>query len=392
MSSRMALLGLLIGMTAATIMVAGCEGDSGSTATVVDSAGVRITTSPDGGATYGVVSEEPLVSLGGPDAVGVTQFFQVQGIRIDPRNRLWVADGQSGELRIFDLEGRHQATRGGTGDGPGEFRSIRMLGAFGGDSVAMGDRAGDRITVFDPAGDLARVARLAPAQDQVALPHRVFEDGTVLAQVPRLFAFGSLGPGRIIVDTARLVRIGPDEQVARVAEVAGPLWLWTGSNQIPIPFTTNPGMAVVGRSVHLVSGPRFLIDRFEDGRLAERYGVDRPPRPVQQTDIDGYRAMAEQYVDARQRPEFLSGLDHEARPDLLPAYTRLLVDDLGNVWAQWYSPDTVWDVFAPTRELLGQIRVPESFWLMDVRGEVLAGVWRDEQTVEHVRVYRLEAR
>lgn len=369
------------------IALVGCAGEPVATVTTTDSAGVRVTVNRDLEATFAFVEAEPTISIGGPDATGPEQFSQIQGVLLDARGRLWVADGRSGELRIFASDGSHWKTRGGTGEGPGEFQRIRLLGTFGGDSVALGDRASDRMTVYDAAGELARTVRFASELERVPLAHRVFEDGSILGQVPRLFAAGSIEPGQIIGDTARLVRVRAGGSMSDMAEAEGPLWLWTGRSQVPIPFTANPGLVVVDSTLHLVAGPDFRVRVFDSGRLVESYGVDRPPRPVAEEDLLGYRAMTEQYVGEQQRPDFLAALDHEARPGVLPAYRRVLTDVEGNVWAQWYSPDTTWDVYAPSRRLLGQVEVPDGFWPEDIRDGALAGVWRDELTVEHVRVY-----
>ena len=104
-----------------------CERDSAATVTVADSAGIRLTLSPDVPTTFAEVDPEPVLSLGGPNAEGPTEFYQIQHVLIDAQDRLWVADGQSGQLRIFQPDGSHWKTRGGRGEGPGEFVRINML-------------------------------------------------------------------------------------------------------------------------------------------------------------------------------------------------------------------------------------------------------------------------
>ena len=366
-----------------------CAEQPAPTVTVTDSAGVHLTINPDRAATYGTVAADPLISIGGSDAEGPEQFTQVHKVMLDSQSRIWVADGQSNELRIFLADGSHWKTRGGRGDGPGEFRRIRLLGAFRGDSVAVGDRGNDRVTVFDAEGELVRTIRIASSDDQIPLAHLVFDDGTVLGQVPRVFPAGFLQPGVVIADTARLVRVGSGVPSHPVAEVPGPLWLWTGRSQVPIPFTANPGFVLVDSSLHVASGPSFRIRVFESGRVVESYGVARTPRRVEAGDIADYRQTAELHIAEQQRPDYLSGLEHESRPTVLPGYSRVLVSDAGNVWTQRYTPDTTWDVFGPGRRLLGQVHVPDGFFLQDVRGSMLVGVWRDELLVEHVRVYEL---
>lgn len=128
---------------------------------------------------------------------------------------------------------------------------------------------------------------------------------------------------------------------------AGPVWRWTGRSQVPIPFTVNASFDVVGDAVHLVSGPAFRV------RV----------------------------------------LDDPLRPDLLPAYDRVLAAAGGRVWAQVHvsDPDAphVWDVFDPTGRFVGRVEVPGAFYPMVVGPDEVAGVWRDSVGVEYVRAYRL---
>jgi hypothetical protein len=138
---RVSTLSLIAVLTACIGAFTACGRDSRPAVTVTDSAGVRITLSPDSPKTFAEVDPQPVGSIGGADDTGPSQFFQVQGVHLDPRGRLWVTDGQSGELRIFHADGSHWKTRGGRGEGPGEFLRLRSLGPFRGDSVGLADNA-----------------------------------------------------------------------------------------------------------------------------------------------------------------------------------------------------------------------------------------------------------
>lgn len=372
--------------------LAGCEGSSPPVVTVIDSAGVRITLSPAGSRVYAEVSPTPTLSLGGPEDSGPTQFFRVQGVHVDPKGRLWVADGQSSELRIFESDGTHWKTRGGRGQGPGEFRRIRLIGSYSGDSVLVADDADGRISVFDPDGEFVRTERIDPGDEPLPRVFDVFPDRSVLGQVPRVLAAASLEDGQIVGDTVRLVRVDLEDGTRRPQATAlGPLWLMTGGSMIPIPYTINSSFDIRSESVHLVAGPAFRVRVFQRGRLTEIYGVTRDERAVTQADIEVFRESTREYVAESRLREYLSALDHPARPNVLPAYSRLLVASDGNTWAQVYSPNTLasamWDVFGPEREWLGQVQTPAGFFAFGITSESLVGLWLDELGVEHVRVY-----
>ena len=109
------------------VALAACRSEPPSTVTYLDSAGVRHTISPDTLRTFADVDPDPALSLGGPDVMGPAQFFDVRSIHVDPGGNIWIADGGSGEVRIFRPDGSHWKTRGGKGEGPGEFRQPESM-------------------------------------------------------------------------------------------------------------------------------------------------------------------------------------------------------------------------------------------------------------------------
>ena len=86
----------------------------------------------------------------GPEVFGGT----IPDLEVDGMGRIWVADSQSREVRIFGPDGEHIRTLGGEGEGPGEFRSLSRIveGADGTFSVV--DPSLARHTVFDSSGAL----------------------------------------------------------------------------------------------------------------------------------------------------------------------------------------------------------------------------------------------
>lgn len=379
----------------AALVLGGCDHPESPVVTVRDSAGVRFTITEFGPLEFARLDTIPVLSLGGRDATGPRQFSRVQGVYLDPEGRLWVADGAAGEVRIFDGDGSHVLTTGGRGGGPGEFRQLRFLGPFHGDSMALWDAAAPRLTVLDPAGVLARTRRPHIGDEPTPMAHEVFNDGALLAQLPRIVSADAIEPGRVLADTVRLVRweLAGDRREA-VAAVPGPLWLWMDRHQVPIPFTANPGFDVHDGAVYLAAGPGFQVRVYRGGDLREVFAVDAPPRAVTTADIEGHRRFVEDFVTAGpMREAYLSARDHPSVPGRLPGYGSVLLADHGAVWAGLYSPDpfaeTTWHVFRSDGVWSGEIRMPRGFVPHSVRGSRIAGVWFDELGVEQVRVYRL---
>ena len=331
-----------------------------------DSAGIHLTLSADEPKNFAQLDSVPALSIGGPDASGPQQFFRVQGVHLDRAGRVWVADGQSGELRIFQADGTHWKTLGGRGEGPGEFLQIRLLGATAADSVLCGDSGADRITVFDPEGEFVRTERFPSSDRPAPRPHGVFEDGSVLGQLPRVLAAQSLEPGEILRDSVHLVRVTLDlEEFEPYGSAPGPLWLWTGRNQVPVPFTTNASFDLVGDDVHLVAGPEFRVEVRDGEGLQAIYGVERQPRVVTASDIDSYRGFVREYLTESMQADFLEPLDSKERPARLPGYDRVVASSDGSVWAQVYESDLAapheWDVFDREGLFRGRVQVWSGF-------------------------------
>ena len=263
-----------------SVGLAACQPDRAELQVMVtDSSGVRITITKGPERTFAEVDPQPIVTLGGADIEGPTQFFNIRGIHVDSRGNLWVADGGSAEVRIFRSDGSHWKTVGGRGEGPGEFQQIRLLGAFRGDSVALWDDANARLTILDADGEFARTISLSPGAEAPIQAVGVYGDGSLLVRQVRILLAGSLEPGKILGDTAQLLRLDADTRAStHQGSASGPDLVWTGRGLVPVPFTINTPFAVIGDAVHIAAGPDFRIRVLEAGKLSEVYGVARPRR------------------------------------------------------------------------------------------------------------------
>jgi len=191
-----------------SVALAACQFDRpGLQVMVTDSSGVRITITEGAERTFAEVDPQPILTLGGADVEGPTQFFNVRGIHVDARGYLWVADGGSAEVRIFRSDGSHWKTVGGRSEGPGKFQRIRLLGAFRGDTLALWDDDNARLTLLDPDGELVRAISMSTGAETPAQAVGVYRDGSILAREVRLLLAGSLQPGQVLGDTARLHRL-----------------------------------------------------------------------------------------------------------------------------------------------------------------------------------------
>ena len=89
-----------------------------------DSAGIQVVENPAppaGSRLEWRIGPEPSVSIGRREGEDPYLLYRASDATILADGRIVVANGGSDELRFFDSTGSHLASRGGQGEGPGEF-------------------------------------------------------------------------------------------------------------------------------------------------------------------------------------------------------------------------------------------------------------------------------
>ena len=83
-------------------------------------------------------------------------------------------------------------------------------------------------------------------------------------------------------------------------------------------------------------------------------------------------------------------------PEIMPVFSRLLVDDVGWLWAELHRFDVRqpmrWLVFGPDGEGLGSVDMPPGLAVWQIGRDFVVGVWRDENDVDYVRRHAVAGR
>lgn len=383
------------------ILAAACAAGDDATDRSVrsDSAGVEIVHSrePEWVEPAGwVLSPEPTLDIGSDDGDPSHELFGVTGAIRLSNGLTMVANGRAGEIRLFDSVGAHIRTVGGLGEGPGEFRRINGLWPFRGDSVLAWDGPLARWTVLDTAGAFSRV--FSPSlrgPNPTALPP--LDDGTVVVAGLRLDPvpgearamyeeflhydaegrfIDSLGQYRsftgIVVEEGSLMSPIFDARLVRTAGTDG-FWIGPASE--------------------------YEIQRHDgNGRLVSRIRWDGPDRRVGAGDADTYkRGVLERFGDENARRSFAALLELLPVMDVFPAYQYAVHDRTGDIWLREYqrpgadpSNGAQWTVIAADGDWRGMITLPGDLVPLDIGGDYVLGVGRDDLDVEHVRLYELQ--
>ena len=129
--------------------------------------------------------------IGTMNEEGPTSFGAIRGITALADGRVAVLDGQAQEIRIFDALGKHLATYGGKGEGPGELQGAWGIMQSSKGTLWVPDHSNDRMSLFDPATGFQtsfpfRVYRYGYVWDGVmASDDRVWEQSITLAEPRR---------------------------------------------------------------------------------------------------------------------------------------------------------------------------------------------------------------
>lgn len=382
-----------------TLAVACAGGDASEVrVTLRDSAGIEIVESHGtlAGLPQWRLSPEPILGIGVLEGEPAYQLDNLVKVLL-VRDRIVVADGGSRELRYFDLDGRHVISVGGRGGGPGEFEAIGWLGRYGTDSLIAYDVRQRRFSIFDIEGNFVR--SFVPARPVFNIAGR-FADGSFVVPPSVSFTAGMARQG-LTRDSAAVLRVQADgagvDTLIRL--LAGEYIVETSATYMgvrPRPFGLVTYSAVSDSLIFVGTGDAYDIAVHDrDGRLLRLIRRDLPRARVRSADIASERERRLAAItDDNQRREVERRLAETSYPDLMPAHGQLEVDDEGNLWVQDHAIDHEvplrWTIFTPHGRAIGGVTTPARFAIDQAGADFLLGRWRDEDDVDHVRLYRLE--
>ena len=157
------------------------------------------------------------------------------------------------------------------------------------------------------------------------------------------------------------------------------LFLTLGENQGPeiLEYDLSGSLRRILRLAEAVVAPsRGDIDKLVEFRLA----------PWDMTPQDREHFTEVQLGDYAEMP----------LPEIMPVFSRLLVDEVGWLWAELYRFDVRapvrWLVFGPNGEGFGSVDMPPDLEVWQIGRDFVLGVWEDELGVDYVRRHALTGR
>lgn len=398
------LAGRVVVLAAATLLAGACDsGGAGPRIEVRDSAGVTIVESrlPEDARLPWRVGPEPFVTIGSPDGPEPYQLYRVMGATRLSDGSIAVANAGTGQLRVYGPDGVFLGAAGGEGGGPGEFRSMTLVGRLPADSVLLYDGRARRFSVMAPGPAFARsFGPGAGVGEGSVAAVGVPGTGDIAVQGPSAFP-ENLAGGTIIAPSRPLMVLGPDGGLRAVLDTlpTRPTLFESdgGFSFTLVPFTTGPALAVGGDRIHVAPERRYEVRTYDPrtGGLVRLTRLEREPRLV--TDEDIARTV-EAAVDRADGDEAGARLrrSYEAMelPNTMPAHGRLLVDRPGNLWVEEFrahgDEPHVWTVFDPDGAVRGTVELPPDLYVFEIGPDWILGVARDELDIPYVVLHGLE--
>jgi hypothetical protein len=403
----------------AALLLAACSGVEGRGAgsLVLDTIGDTIVARSQGAGTWGnqpaeVVREVRIGELEGADEY---TFGRIVAVGVGPDGSIYVLDEQVPTVRRYAADGRHIASFGRSGAGPGELKQPDGMTVLRDGRVLVRDPGNARINVYDGDGTSLDTWTI-PGGFFTGDPIRVDSAGAVYTPIiaeRRADGSWNIGLLRMREGVVQDTLVGPYEGFEPAMLKAERITKEGSSrNFTTVPFTptASADLSPAGTFVTGISS-RYAIDTFRpDGRV---FRIERVYAPVA---VQG----SERAAQVERITRNMRNLDPDWRwsgtqpPDQKPPFKGIRVAADGRIWVQLYAPGerlpddpdarpdprglpplerwsepSVYDVFEADGRYVGQVRVADRFTPYVMRAEQVWGVERDELGVEYVARYRI---
>ena len=324
---------------------------------------------------------------------------QMGSVTVDDQGSVYISDRNRLVIHAYDPEGSHIAEIGGEGDGPGEFRNISSIQAFG-DFLHVMDGSSLRISRFQ-MDDFSIV-------DDVVVPYEMNAEGGYV-QYPS--GFSVLGADRYMIHFGVGYSSGEDSD-NKPMNTGRILNRITGNFEEGTNYTFPSNEALVSRtdnSVHIMStdynrtshvelnSENNIIYGWSDDLLFKSYETEGTYTqalyiPYEKPQLNRNDVLAE-YGD-REEP-WISMVRNDEMPDTWPAFDSMIVDDENRIWVSLFTNDEdtyTWIVIDPeSDEIAGKFIRSRDWNLLEVRdGFMYARVTDEETGLMEVVKYRFD--
>ena len=363
-----------------------------------DSAGVRIVTVDlTRPAETLRLTARPIVDIGG-GATESEQLFRVSDVARLRMGLIAIANGGTGQIKLFDTTGRLVRQAGRKGQGPGEFQSMSGLWTLPGDTIVVADGSQRRLVFFDGALNHLRTVSLVTPPDtrhpgtiDIAGRTMLAATSNVTTMPPRaepyyftqdLWVYGIDGK-----PVRRVGTFGDGEHFVQTTRPEnGGVAYWDRT------FGRRTTMRAVGDDIVIGDGTTWELRRIDrTGALRAIVRANQTPPPVTAAHRAAIRAAELAGVKPEDRAIEERRLAEMPYPERFPAFQRFEIDPEGRIWVKRYpKPGDIgesWSVIGGDGRYLAEVTLPPRVRLRTVGTHWIACTAMDADDVERVQVY-----
>ncbi len=298
--------------------------------------------------------------------------------------RIYVADDETGHIKVLGPNGTQVDTLGREGEGPGEFQRLNQVVVGRGDSLFVLDSERRRVSVFPPSGAFGYGISVSMGQglpDQIMVP-----EGQPEIVLRRLrFPFNTeSNRGRHIVRMVRPTGTAGDTLFAAARNPMHGVQRGEVQMYLPIPFEPSLHTAMGPEDrVHVARGDSLAVASYGLGG-ERRDEVSIPFQSIPVTDDDVERVL-KNYSEKRPMPR-------DKIPATKPAFEHFLVDDEGRYWfgrPTAHADTTAWWVADPDEKQVATTRLADDMELRAVRNGYAYGATSTEAGAPALTRYRI---
>jgi len=396
---------------------------------VVDSAGVALVLNHDAGPEgFGSLEVVEDLRLGAMDGEREELLFHgIHDIVLDGDERIFVANNQTGTVRLFDQDGTFVREFGGKGEGPSEIPSMLNDLIRAGDEIALIDwQRGGKTILYDTAGTFRESWRdTRPDGERYSLSGYTPEGWLSIEISPYP---DDPRPGGVYERRSTMRRfVSPDSLGEALFELSPNLIYGTEESE-GLDWALFDPVEAWGfdgdGNIYQSAGVDYRIDVISpDGELLRSIRRDVRGIPITDADVEAYKDDVRlQYDtasrgDAARRQEqlerYLARIDEQATlpmPEVRPRLGQMLVAHSGAIWVErvdfrepskWWqermtggfgstpTSETSWDLLDLDGRFVGNVVLPPRFLPLAASDRSVVGLLADDFDVEHVVRFRI---
>ncbi len=386
-----------------------CGGVGAWEGTITDSAGVAVVHNPAtpmwrAGDEWTATEDLRVGTVAGEPEY---QFGQLAFVEVVDDGTMYAMDILAREVKAYGPDGTYLRTIGGPGSGPGEIgQGAVFVFDDGQGGLIVPDLGNQRVNRYSPEGEPEGSFRI---ELQAGVPTRwgIDPSGRLFAQlrglaVPGIAALEEGDPIVVydttgaVIDTIAMLPKGQtlagvtEEQFSMVLFSPEPVWDLDDNGDI----------------YYAMNDQYRVLVNDQDGNLKRIITRDVERKPVEEADRNAIlRLLREQYAQFGLPPAqietIMQGIGFA---DSYPAFGQIFLGPGETLWVQRirsardmaegqeegfeFDPQAIgspeWEVLDSEGRFLGVVTLPEGFAPVNVKDDLLYGVWRDELDVQYL--------